>query len=522
MTASHKSSFKPAEMIICALFIITPVVYSARYGGGNGLEYPYQIWTAEQLNTIGAHPEDWWADFVLMADIDMSSYTGTQFNIIGNYSTTFNGEFDGKGHVIRNLSYSKTNGSVEYCGLFGKTRQARISNLRLENVNISVKGMYAGGLVAFLQKGGIENCQVTGTISSDYSNSTGNINVIVGGLAGAILDTGSITNCISQVSISSSSTMNSLHAGGLAGSNAGTIANCLNLGLVSSSFFASPTTTILRESYAGGLVGWNTGTLSNCVSSGSVLSTVTTWCILYAGGLVGRIDGGALSNCYCTGSVDGSSFLGPQCHVGGIAAYQNGGSITNCYSMAPVVISPSSDYSRIGGAVGYQYQYGTIINCYSVGSVTVYGGEMFSTSIGGFLGSKMSFTNPGGVKSCFWDTQTSGCATSSGGTGVTGLTTAEMKSLTPFTGKDWDFTSSDGDPAEWKMIRESQDYPRLAWQPLIPGDTAGLYGVDLEDLLYLVGRWTAGTPATVGAADVDGSGKVDLMDMAILSENWGK
>ena len=47
------------------------------YGGGSGTHHdPYQIWTAEQMNAIGADPCDWDKHFMLMADIDLSSFDG--------------------------------------------------------------------------------------------------------------------------------------------------------------------------------------------------------------------------------------------------------------------------------------------------------------------------------------------------------------------------------------------------------------------------------------------------------------
>ena len=56
----------------------------AQYGGGSGEPNdPYLIYTAEQMNEIGLHEEDWDKHFKLMADIDLSAYTGTDFNIIG-------------------------------------------------------------------------------------------------------------------------------------------------------------------------------------------------------------------------------------------------------------------------------------------------------------------------------------------------------------------------------------------------------------------------------------------------------
>ena len=43
-------------------------------------------------------------------------------------------------------------------------------------------------------------------------------------------------------------------------------------------------------------------------------------------------------------------------------------------------------------------------------------------------------------------------------------------------------------------------------------------GVGMEDLLYLAGRWMASTPETVGAADANGDGKADMVDLAIVGK----
>jgi hypothetical protein len=65
----------------------------------------------------------------------------------------------------------------------------------------------------------------------------------------------------------------------------------------------------------------------------------------------------------------------------------------------------------------------------------------------------VGYNNPvGGVGTSYWDTQTSGQATSAGGTGKT---TAQMKKQATFVG--WDFTSV------WR-ISENLSYPILQWQ----------------------------------------------------------
>ena len=70
------------EWLLVVLFITLPV--RAQYGGGTGEPNdPYLIYTAEQMNEIGLHEQDQSKHFKLMADIDLSAYSGTAFNRIG-------------------------------------------------------------------------------------------------------------------------------------------------------------------------------------------------------------------------------------------------------------------------------------------------------------------------------------------------------------------------------------------------------------------------------------------------------
>ena len=73
------------------------------------------------------------------------------------------------------------------------------------------------------------------------------------------------------------------------------------------------------------------------------------------------------------------------------------------------------------------------------------------------------------------------------------------------------------------MLREGEDYPRLAWQEVYGGDIAGLYGVDMEDLLEVAGNWLEeGCPAGCEEADINGDGFVNLEDLAVLAGEWLK
>jgi hypothetical protein len=164
-------------------------------------------------------------------------------------------------------------------------------------------------------------------------------------------------------------------------------------------------------------------------------------------------------NCYSTSSVDGNSV------VGGLVGHNcdHGAIITNCYSTGGVL---GAYY--IGGLVGYNHE-GGIDNCYSTGSVS---------GTGWFIGGLIGFHNPDGfVRDSFWDTETSGQSTSSGGTGKK---TAEMKTMNTFTTAGWDFVEVWG-------ISENQTYPFLRSEPA--GDLNYDRKVDLVDLAIMAMHW---------------------------------
>lgn len=230
----------------------------AKYSGGTGdPSDPYQIATPEDLNDIGNHLEDFDKHFILVNDVNLSQYTGTQFNIIG----TFTGVFDGNDHKIWNFTWDSA--WRDCIGLFGYVGPAgQIKNLCLEDVNVySMGGTGISGLVG--QNGGtITNCYSAGSVSG--------LGWDIGGLVGG--NWGTITDCYTSANVSGAA-----RVGGLVGDNDGTISDCYSSASVSGS------------SRVGGLVGWNHhGTITNCYSSGSVTGTDNV------GGLVGRHEVGGV------------------------------------------------------------------------------------------------------------------------------------------------------------------------------------------------------------------------------------
>jgi len=270
----------PLSVLLIICLLVLPA--GAQYGGGTGESSdPYLIYTAEQMNRIGARTNDLDKHFKLMADIDLSIYVGMQFRTIGSRSSTaFRGVFDGNGKRIRNLTYTSTN--RDYVGLFGYLRgsEAEIRNLELVSPNIDAgTKSYVGSLVGY-NEGNITNCSATGV-----SVSGGNR---IGGLIGYIQD-GTITNC----HVKGGSVLGDEEVGGLTGYNRVNIENC------------HATCNVSGNTNIGGLAGSNEKIIKNCYATGG---TTGNDCV---GGLVGKNTWPAkITNCYSVGAAIGITDVG--------------------------------------------------------------------------------------------------------------------------------------------------------------------------------------------------------------------
>jgi len=243
--------------------------------------------------------------------------------------------------------------------------------------------------------------------------------------------------------------------GGLVGGNGGTVTYCYSTGNVTGQYdvgglvgfnFEEGTVShshssgsVIGDDYVGGLAGPNGGTVSYCHSTGSVIGYD------YVGGLVGfNFENGAVSDSYSTGSVSGQDGVGGLVGVNLVIVSQS-------YSTGSV-----TGTSYVGGLVGGNV-YGAMSDCYSTGNVTG------NSSVGGLVG----YDRDGTVSDSFWDTQTSGQATSDGGTGKT---TAEMKDITIFSGATWNIIGVANPSLRnlayiWNIV-DDETYPFLSWQPV--------------------------------------------------------
>ena len=165
----------------------------------------------------------------------------------------------------------------------------------------------------------------------------------------------------------------------------------------------------------------------------------------YVGVLAGHINGDVVA-CYTTGAITAGNF------VGGLAGYMGASgtspSIHSSYSRASV----TANFNK-GGLVG-RLNLGSIANSYSTGSVSG------SISLGGLVGIVTGF-NAGSISvtGSYWDTQTSGVATSPRGAGQT---TGGLQTPTGYTGiyADWN-ANIDGETG----ADDPWDFGSPGWYP---------------------------------------------------------
>ena len=447
MTMARKSRVVRVIPILVTIFSFSFPAY-AKYSGGTGEPNdPYQIATAEDLMLLGESTEDYDKHFILTDDIDLDpnlpgrkvfdeAVIAPDVNYVTDDrydSDPFTGVFDGNNKKISNFNYSSI--SRDRVGIFGyiNAPNAEVKDLGLIDPNIDARQRNnVGSLVGYLRNGAIINCYAQGGSVSGYEN--------VGGLVGYGFG-GTITNCYTTTSVSGEGGIGGLtgyggiisncyatgeisgyeDVGGLAGNNRGTMTNCYSSASVTGNIFV------------GGLAGDNQiGSITNCYSIASVTGTY------YAGGLVGDNAVGTITNCYSSTSVTGTDC------IGGLVGTNQSGRITDCYSSASATGS-----NGVGGLVGTNER-GRITNCYSTGKVD----GLFN--IGGLVG-----YFAGNVSASFWDTQTSGQATNTGGMG---LTTAEMIDPSTFINAGWDFMGVSDDPGGIWAEPEGGGYPILWWQ----------------------------------------------------------
>jgi len=285
---------------------------------GDSRNNPITVTTAAQLDNVrnGLNKYYW-----LNNNIDLTSYLasgGAGFSKwgaagwlpIGTSSAPFTGGFDGNGYKITGLRIDRS--SMNDVGLFGYTRGATIVKLGVDIAAAGIKGNNnVGGLAGWLGvSGSITNCYVTGNVSGVNN---------VGGLVGWQTIGGIISNSYARGDVIGTDSI-----GGLLGHQGDSVSNCYATGYVKAT-----------KGNAGGLVGWqSSGSITNSYATGEVVGNP-------AGGLLGLQSIGVLlgniTNSYATGHVSGTS-------AGGLVGKQ-----TSLISSNRIVNSYRYQYAMING-----------------------------------------------------------------------------------------------------------------------------------------------------------------------------
>lgn len=307
----------------------------------------------------------------LLTDVDMANISWIPIG--WSESKTFEGIFNGGGHIIKNLNptleLSATNNSV--AGLFG------INNGKIQNTIVSGTYQLENSQSKFLQVGGICG-QNNGTIYNcrSYADITASTTLITD--EQCIIYLGGIAGINSQEEITDSenygvllgenqNTHNKAYTmvGGIVGTNQAKIENCENVQNIQAAN---------GQVRIGGIVGINTtqANSENIVSTGSIVDCrnigkveiTAAHSVAWAGGIVGlNQNETTVSSSSNKGNVHSLLTSGAEVYGGGIAGGNNNSVVKACGNEGDIVVIGCNEDGGVaasGGIVGYNLNQGEI------------------------------------------------------------------------------------------------------------------------------------------------------------------
>ncbi|MDR1962572.1 MAG: hypothetical protein LBQ50_02200 [Planctomycetaceae bacterium] len=307
------------------------------YAGGNGTESdPYLISSVRQLkklsldvNNLGATETTYQKYFKLTADLDFEGAT-----VPNNLVSSFQGTFEGGGHVIKNLSVEVTNGAGSG-GVFGSLSYGVLKNLGRTGGQTTGNGYSVAGLIGSASYSTISNCY-----NATPMTGTRIVSGIVGGFSNSTVE-----NCYNTAPITATD-VSYTYAGGLFGTTNGTAAtvkNSYNSGSVTG-----------NERYVGGMVGgilvnMLSLTIENFFNFGTIINHANS---NYVGAIIGYNANGSLnllvSNVRSTPGIvykNGTTLITPDRMIGSSSASKPALEIANAEQMsADAKYTP--EYSR--------------------------------------------------------------------------------------------------------------------------------------------------------------------------------
>ena len=339
--------------------------------------------TEEDLRSIADNLS---GNYILNNNIELTE----DWSMVGDSNLAFYGTFDGNGYTISNFNM---NGNT--CAFIHSVAVSGVvKNLNIE-AGINAEADAAG--IAINNYGTIDNCTVSGKITSSGSGST------VGGIAAN--NYAEINNCHTETFLNGGG-----FTGGIVGYlTKGSVKGCWAVG------------SAVGVKYVGGSIGYMSGgKVTATASAGIVRCSDTSNSEQASGGLIGRINHEIANSvtlveeCGSTADVSGYYYVGGL--IGRVYGYSNSSYvkyIKNCYSNGNV---SGSNYT--GNFIGDTDYYWTFQNCYT-------GGKSMKVDFGGYNSDYVKQNN------CFYMSDYY-----SGGL-FTGKKQAQLKNRDTF--ENWDF-----------------------------------------------------------------------------------
>lgn len=216
-------------------------LYALWSGDGSTKEKPVLITDVQGMKDIGASYENIRKHYRLCKDLVLDDWEAIYCDIGIGYSVSFFGTFDGGGHTLT------LNG-------------VKGIRTKFENSNGTFSG-YFFSLFAYID-GEVRRLRVDGQITVNGTDE--NADYYVGGICGC--SDGTVTDCISDVTVTATGKMSTLYAGGIAGYNVGgNIFNCYATGEIES-------TATAEYVDLGGIAGDNGFRIANCAALNSNIS----------------------------------------------------------------------------------------------------------------------------------------------------------------------------------------------------------------------------------------------------------
>lgn len=256
------------------------LVPTGMYQGKGTQDSPYLLNTpADWINLsrgVATFAQNHEGDFFkLTSDVDFSGSSFRGVGFLGNATpvNTFDGNVDGAGHTLHNLTIKAANvnasgvlqstGNVWHGGLFTIVGpKGYIHDINIA-ADASIQLYHYGAAFVGQLMGRLENCRNYAVING--------YGAYAGSMAGVVRDMGTAAFCYNAADINVSGN-SSRGAGGIAGYNIGRLSFCQNDGNVN---------TDARGTQAGGIAAYSSGWVEDCVNLGNVAAPSA------AGGIIG-------------------------------------------------------------------------------------------------------------------------------------------------------------------------------------------------------------------------------------------